>query len=78
MEASEQVMENLRHVLEGSLWITVRAFLVPDDVLCMPTTARKWNVRTPFPPHEIRVEVRAWALCRQTDHEIRSQSTAWI
>ena len=34
----------MRHVLEGFLWDSVRAFLVPDDILCMRTTARKCNV----------------------------------
>ena len=43
-DANEYLMGNMRHVLEGPLWEWVRAFLVPDDVLCMPMTAGEWNV----------------------------------
>ena len=34
----------MRFVMEGPLWESVRAFLVPDDVLCMRSTAGKCNV----------------------------------
>ena len=81
-EVSEYVMVNLRHVLEGSLWESVRAFLVLDDVLCMRTTAGKWNVAGLYgpcaEPNFFLNEVRTCALCRQTDHEIRLQSTVRI
>ena len=43
-EVSEYVMWNMRHGLEGALWESVRAFLVPDDVLCTRATAGKWYV----------------------------------
>ena len=33
-EGSEYDMWNLWFVLEGLLWVSVRVFLVPDDVLC--------------------------------------------
>ena len=31
----------MRYVLEGPVWVSVRAFLVPDDFQCMRRTARK-------------------------------------
>ena len=34
----------------GPPWDSVRAFLVPDDVLCMRTTAGKWNVAGLYGP----------------------------
>ena len=43
-EMNGYAIGNMRHVLEGLLWESIRAFLVPDDVLSMRTTARKWNV----------------------------------
>ena len=36
-------MWNVRYVMEGPLQVSVRAFLLPDDVLCMRSTASKWN-----------------------------------
>ena len=43
-ELTQYVVGNLRHVLEGPLWVSVRAFLVPGDVLCVRTTVEKWNI----------------------------------
>ena len=49
-EVDEHDTWNMRYVLEGPLWASVRAFLVPDDVLCMRTTAEKWNVTGLYGP----------------------------
>ena len=65
-EVSAHVTWNMRYVMEGPLWVSVRAFLVPDDDLCLRTTAgevqRSWVVRvfyrTLFLPFEERLEVR--------------------
>ena len=35
---------NHAHRDGGPPWDSIRVFLVPDGVLCMRTTARKWNV----------------------------------
>ena len=43
-EVSECVMGHLRYVFEGPLRVSVREFMVPDDVLNMRTTAVKWNI----------------------------------
>ena len=43
-EWNQYDMWNVRHVLEGPLWVPARVFLVPDGVLCMRTTAAKWNI----------------------------------
>ena len=43
-------MWNVRYVLEGPLWVSVRIFLVPDDVLCVRTTAAKWNIAGLYGP----------------------------
>ena len=67
--SDEHVTWNMRYVMEGSLRESVRAFLVPVDVLSTCTTAGKWNVagvvwglcRTPLFPHEERCEERTWA-----------------
>ena len=40
-EGSEYDLWKVRYVLEGPLWESV--FLVPDDVLCVRTTATSWN-----------------------------------
>ena len=37
-------------VIEDILWVTVRAFLVPDDVFCMRTTAVRWNIAGLYGP----------------------------
>ena len=42
-EESEYDMWNVRYMMEGPLWASVRVFLVHDDVLCMRTTAAKWQ-----------------------------------
>ena len=34
----------------GPLCVAVRVFLVPDDVLCMRTTAVKWNIAGLYGP----------------------------
>ena len=48
---SEDDAWNTRFVLEGLFGsASVRAFSVPDDVLCIRTTARKWNVAGLFGP----------------------------
>ena len=36
-------MWNVRYVLDGPLWVSVRVFLVSDDVLRMRMTAVKWK-----------------------------------
>ena len=43
-DVSEYVRWNMRFVMEGLLWESVRAFLVPDVVLCVRMTAGQWNV----------------------------------
>ena len=35
---------NVRYVLEGTLWVSVRVFLLSDNVLHMRTTAVKWDI----------------------------------
>ena len=42
-EESDHDLWNVRYGLEGLLSVAVRVFLVPDVVLCMRTTGRKWN-----------------------------------
>ena len=43
-------MWNVRHVLEGFLRVSVRVFLLQDDVLCMRTTAVKWSTAGLYGP----------------------------
>ena len=49
-EVGEHDTWNVLRVFEGPLWASVRAFLVPDDVLCMRTTAEKWNAAGLYGP----------------------------
>ena len=56
-EVSEYVVWNMRHVLEGPLWgELVRAFLVPEDGLCMRTTEARTCASCRKADYEIRVQ----------------------
>ena len=48
-EESEFHVWNVRYVLEGLLWESVREILVLDAVLCKPTTAAKSRKPGPLP-----------------------------
>ena len=43
-EVRECVRGHLRYVIEGPLWVSVLAFLVPGDVLCMRTNTVRWKI----------------------------------
>ena len=42
--------ESLSPIVSEYVWASVRAFLVPADVLCTRTTAGKWNVAGLYGP----------------------------
>ena len=44
VEVGENTTGQLRHVIESHLRIHIRVFLLPEDVVCMRTTAVKWNI----------------------------------
>ena len=50
MARREYDLGNVRFVLEGPLWVPVRAFSVPDDVLCTRTILAKWNILELYGP----------------------------
>ena len=74
------------YVLEGPLWASVRAFLVPDDVLCMRTTAEKWNAAGLYGPFAelcfvlLKKDVKNGQLpnSKRPEHEIPLQTTVRI
>ena len=70
-------MWNVRYVLEFPLGVSVRVFLVPDDVLCVRTTAAQWNTAGLYGPfsHEERCEELLHAPFRKATVDSCSDST---